>query len=297
MQLPFHKVIEFANTKPQELERAFIEFFGLESPKPEEQQEAFPLFEEWLIYDFRQKSGTSFLAEYCLRNPHNLDEVAINRLAQAAKTAFHSEFTFVDDNPNQWIDLEDIFTGKMYRVWDSHTPPEEVTTQGTIHARIAQVEDNWYFVGSNPTFTNLAYTKRMKQTLLKAYREAGAPVHSTPKDTWELLKDHSGRPPLPPMPTKKELPALRQKVRETYASMQKEYNFSVPFDDVLQMIYEENSKGQFLDIMKTLIKRGVSPEVFFTNQQLFQDIWNLFPHRALGGKSPVEMLALHTRTK
>jgi hypothetical protein len=72
-----------------------------------------------------------------------------------------------------------------------------------------------------------------------------------------------------------------------YNNLQKKYSFSIPFDSVIAMIYEENRSSPG-DVMEALIKKGIPEEALFVDSQLFQDMWNFFPHKVLNNKSPIE---------
>lgn len=177
MRLPFGQVIAFAHSRPQEMRQAALEFFGEIPPTQKEEEDAIPLFGEWLIFDYRQKSGATFLAEYCLTNPDNLDEQTIKRMEEAFSSSCYSMFEIQKVKKGENIELEDLYTGKTYIVWDKAGSNQD--SRGSICARITKIEGRWYMVGSNPVFMPITHTERSK----KLMREASGNSKFTPKDT------------------------------------------------------------------------------------------------------------------
>ena len=113
----FHLIIEYAQTKPEEMAHAFKEFLG-SLPLQNVPEEIQGLFGEWLIFEFRNRQGTTFLAEYILKNPDKLEMAKLNEFEQIIKTHIYSEFQIALVKPSEYIEIEDIVTGKIYRVYD-----------------------------------------------------------------------------------------------------------------------------------------------------------------------------------
>ena len=91
MAFPIRRVINFAMTKSAEVDEAYKKFFGdlLFSELKSKWEE---LFLEWLIFDFKTSTGISFLSEYVLKNPDNLDIKTLDQFKQIAETQFYSQF-------------------------------------------------------------------------------------------------------------------------------------------------------------------------------------------------------------
>lgn len=283
MVLPFSKVITYAHTKSAEIERALEEFFGRDRPTKDEDDLVFPLFNEWLINDFRQTSGISFLAEYCVINPDDLDEVIRKRLEQVVETAYYSMFELQGAKPGFTVIVEDLESGKKMTVWDEKGSfgPDK----GLIYARAAKIEGKWIFTGANPVYLPITHTKRAKKFIKETLKDKKL----SPKDTWKLIKGQREQKPLPPNFTKDEIEELRKDLRKKYDKIKRQYQIKLSFDDVLKLIYEENRQTAVGDFWQMLIKEGIPEKFFFENTQLFQDIWNYFPHKVLNDKSPAEM--------
>lgn len=45
---------------------------------------------------------------------------------------------------------------------------------------------------------------------------------------------------------------------------------------------------QFADFYKDLTSIGITEKMIVENTKFFQDFWNYFPHKILGGKCPAE---------
>jgi len=283
MVLPFSKVITYAHAKPFEIEHALKEFFGKDRPAKDEEELVYPLFNEWLINDFRQINGGSFLAEYCVVNPDNLDEVTRKRLEQVVETAYYSMFELQGAKPGYSVTVEDLESGKKMTVWDAKGSfgPDK----GLIYARAAKVEGKWIFTGANPMYLPITHTERAKKFIKETLKNK----KFSPKDTWELIKDQRKQKPLPPKLSKDGIEKLRKDLRKKYEKTKRKYQVKLSFDGVLKLIYEEDRQIAMGDFWQMLIKKGIPEKFFFQNTQLFQDIWNYFPHKILNDKSPIEM--------
>lgn len=291
MHFPFHLVIEYANTKPEEINRALAEFFG-DGPLPKNQDEYSEellqgLFGEWLIYEFRQKSGNTFISEYILKNPNKLSNAKISELEQIFKTQYYSEFQINRLKKGEYLELEDVFSGNKYRVYDK-AGSSNSKEKGLLRARIAKVNDYWYLVGANPIYFPMSYTPRLKRILR---RETQKRMTITVKDTAEILIHRIKNPPqAPKIPTKKELILKRKQLKEAYTKASIKYKTSLSFSGLITAIYEEN-RVNVLNFWKKLTKQGLPVKMMIEEFQLLQDIWNYFPHKCLGDTSPTELFA------
>lgn len=282
MKLPFHLVINFAYTREQEVRKSRREFFSDAEPLTKEQEkEALPLFYEWLIYDYRLANGSSFIIEYSLRNPDNLDKDMVSCFRQVVESQWYGAFEIVRVKRGKWLHLKHLLTGRKIKVYDQ-TSSATIPEQGTLIGRIGKINKQWYFVGSNPIYLPVTYTNRMK----KLFQKTNQQYFSSPKDTWRLFALKAVPPPAET--SSEEIKRKRKLVRQEYQSLAKKHNLSLSFKQVAAEIYEEDNVSP-LKIFKRLMKQGLPKEVLVENLKIFEDIWNYFPHKIHKGKSPVEV--------
>lgn len=281
MRFPLRKVIDFAMTKPGVVDEAYREFFG-PLPVDQLQTEWEELFLEWLAFDYKQKGSSTFLVEYILRNPDNLDAKRINQFEQISRSQFYSMFEIQEINKGEWFILEDLHAGKIYKVLEN-TGTTILKDKGSIPGRIAKVDGNWYLVGANSVYFPITHTQRSK----KHMREIKITNYS-PKDTVELLMAHDQNPPVPPeMVTKKQIKNKRKQLKQVFEDNVEKYHFNLSFDDLINEIYQEN-RVNILDFWKSLTKKGLAEKFLYEKPKILQDIWNYFPHKHLNDLSPIE---------
>lgn len=284
MIFPIRKVVDFAMEKPAEIDNAYKQFFG-SLPFSELKPEWEELFLEWVIFDFKRPTGPPFLIEYVLRNPDNLDRKTLDQFEQIAKTQFYSQFEITKIQKGQWLCLENLLTGDVYTVYEKKGS-ETLTDRGIIPGRIARVDGKWYLVGANSVYYPITYTERAKTGMRKLKIKT-----FSPRDTVELLISHEQQPPQPvPAPSKKELEDKRKKLKIEYIKIAKKFSSTFSFNDLIREIYKEE-RVNVLDFWKELGKKGLKDEILIEDVQLFQDIWNYFPHKCLNDLSPIEVYA------
>lgn len=132
MVFPLHKIVDYALTKPNEFERALHEFFPSEDEVDQASEEIRSYFIEWLIFEYKQTSSATFLAEYVLKNPDLLDGQTISQFRQIAETQWYSDFQIIKIRRGSHIKIEDVFTGKKYDVFDK-LGSENLTPEGLIN--------------------------------------------------------------------------------------------------------------------------------------------------------------------
>lgn len=293
MKFPLHLIIEYAHTKPGEIDRALEQLFGNGPlPKdltPEDEELLQGLFGEWLIYDYRQTNGSAFIAEFILTQPGHVSDTIIDQFTQIANSNYYSEFEILSAVPGKIMVVEDIFTGITYEIHDE-LGSQNASPGSSGRIRIAQVNQTWYAVGANPVLLPLRYTKRMKRIL----RTKIKPPHPTLKDTVELIRQP--KPPPPKIPTRKEIEAKREEIEKQFESVSNKHASKLSFAVVKQAVYEENQINPG-DFWQDLIKRGLPTKFLLEDFQILQDLWNYFPHRCLGGKSPIEAYTRMKRAK
>jgi len=283
MNFPLHKVADFANTKQNEVERALQEFFPSIKALEKVTEDIRAFFTEWLIFEYKQQSGSTFLVEYILRNTNQADEKEIDQFRQIAKTQWYSDFQIISVVPGSHLVVEDLFTGKVFDVFDK-LGSEHLDSHGCLKARAARVDGVYYFVGANPALVPITYTARMKK-ILRSSEKSKLSV----KDTAMIVLDHEMNPPPKIKPlTTAERKEKQKDIRDKYQKLAAGQTRMMAWEGVLKHIYNEHGKN-VPDFFKNLIKEGIPEHVFMDHIDLFQDIWNFFPHKELGDKSPDEL--------
>ena len=282
MIFPFHKIAAFANTKHDEMERALREFFPSTKVLEEATEPTREYFVEWLIFEYKQQSGSTFLVEYVLRNSNQPDRKEIDQFRQIAETQWYSDFQIGDMVRGSHLTVEDVMTGKQYCVHDKQAR-ENLANRGLIKARIACVDSVYYFVGANPAFVPVVYTERMKK-IIRGMKQEKMSV----RDTALLLMNRGQTPPSVRPLTKKELHEKRKELELAYQKAAATYHATLSFEELRSYIYHENGKD-YTKILQQLTKKGIPERMFIDAMQLIQDIWNYFPHKILNDFSPSEL--------
>lgn len=267
---------------------ALKEFFKGEAAEIDEaikpQFEA--LFNEWLIFDFKPDNKTSIAAEYFLKNPDKLPKLLLDELEQILSTQFYDMLEMLEVKKGSWLKLYSFSKKKNFKVWDKTASGHDLQ-KGTLLARIGKAGNRWYFVGGNPLHWPIYSTERYKkifgkldnfefsvQEAMKMVIEGQNNFYKSPRKIY----------------TKKEIKNIRKKLEERYQQLAGKYNFELEFTKIKDFIYNENYQSHFGDAFTDLAKQGIPEAVFCKSIKLFQDIWNFFPHKILGGECPAEKL-------
>lgn len=230
-----------------------------------------------------RSKGISFSAEYVLKNPDKLEGKELDRFKQIVETHFYSQFEILAIKRSQWIRVEDLFSGNSYIIYEKKGS-ETLPKRGVIPGRVAKVDGRWYLVGANSVYFPITYTERAKEHFKKIKMK-----NYSPRDTVELLMSHEQSPFQPPsIPTAEELKKKRKSLKKEYSKIAKKYDSTLLVDKLVEEIYKED-RVNVLDFWKGLEKKGLKFEMLIENTELFQDIWNYFPHKCLDGLSPIEL--------
>lgn len=220
-----------------------------------------------------------------MKNPDNLSSDEVSKLKQIEQTQFYSNFE-IQNTKGEWLMLEDILTGKIYKVFDRLASQEMKRVKGTFFNRLAKVDDKWYLVGSNPVLFPIVYTSRMKKMLRENKLDENTP---TPIILAEILLKRRNKPIKKPKKlTKEEIIKKRLFLQKSYNQKAKKYKSKFPFEKLINNIYKEDGTN-VLDFWTNLGKEGLGEDFAFKEFKLMQNIWNYFPHKCLGGKCPEEL--------
>lgn len=287
MKIPLGMVIDYTHSKPELAKQAFTEFFrGLPKDK-DPREELFPLFAEWLIFNYKQPSGMTFFNEFVLKNPLKLSKKELLQFEEIAETQLYGGFEIRTVARSKWIELEHLFSGSLYKVYDT-LGSETIAQKGMIIGRIGKIRERWYLVGSTPHYLPQTFTQRFKDHM------HGQTAYSSPKDLLNLLNTKHEYTE-PKNLTKDAIKKKRDSLKKQFEIHAKKYNCPPIFDKLVKEVYNENDSSPG-DTWNLYVRLGIPQTFLAQHTQLFQDIWNYFPHKLLNGKSPVEMFQKHRRT-
>jgi hypothetical protein len=286
LQVKLNKVVMYATQHESMMRKAVEEFFGI-TPIDQHMEniEAISgLFNEWLIFDFKMPSGATFIVDYYFRNPDSLPKEQLEELRQIIETQQFEMLELQSIKRGKCLRVYGLYSGKNYTVYE-HSGSLAAPEKGTFWGRIARVHDKHILVGSNPMFFSTISTPRSKKLYL-----ANKPDHFSPKDVLPLVLSQRAKSSLnvKKQMSKKELEKKRASLKEQFEKLQKDNSLSVSFESILSFVYNENYKNNFADFFADLIKLGIPEKIVFFKSDLFNDIWNFFPHKLLNGKSPYE---------
>ncbi len=109
----------------------------------------------------------------------------------------------------------------------------------------------------------------------------------------DLVRLLSAKPtPTPARMSKKSIEQKRKQLAQNYRKLAQVTRSLLTFDEVLQLIYNEDGANP-LDIFEQIKTKHLSQEQHIEAMQLFNDMWNFFPHRMLNDNSPIDMVQKH----
>lgn len=161
MKLNFRlgKVVNYVHQKenigPKELKK----FFGKKPIEKLLQNETVnALFNEWLVFDYRNKFGTTAIAEYYLKNPDHLLDEQLKQLEQVIKTERYEMLEVLNVIKDQGLSVRVVRTGEVFFV-DDLTGSRSAIAPSLFFNRLAKVDDKWILVGSD----NLSFPIKLSQ--------------------------------------------------------------------------------------------------------------------------------------
>jgi hypothetical protein len=149
-----------------------------------------------------------------------------------------------------------------------------------------------------PKFARYKYLEKMPASIFKSLHQLLADVVLRSPHYQELyenyIEQHGCRVLPPPFDDEEESPSItltsrREELELEIVRLLEAANSDFTIEDVKQAIYEEEDQDDFTDVL-AMFDTGTGavelPEVLET----VQDAWNYFPHKSIGGKSPVEKM-------
>lgn len=264
-------MIEFALSDREIAVRSFDEFLG-EAPASEvgDEELVFGLFTDWFIFNYCTRRSLSYLNEYILVNPDNLDGAALSRLKDISQSHWYGGFEICSIKVGEYLDLEHLFSGKKIRVFDrlgSKNSPNE----GVILCRVAKVEGHYCLVSGDPLLLPLNHTPRLKQMMKKKKVDFCSSLEMALKI---LLSPKS---PAPEYFSLQDILRKRRELEKEYRNLCHQYKDLPSYEKLAKEIYEEEKEESFFDIVDSLFRTESAKKVFVDNGQVFQDLWNFLP--------------------
>ena len=287
LKFQLRHVVAYATRNKQILQTAGEDFFGktVLDTKNTEIDLVTGLFNEWLIFDFRLPPGQTVSIDYFLKNPDGFSEDLMDELRQITETQHFDMFELQSLKRGKWMKIYGLFSGKTYTVYEQ-SGSRNAPSKGSFWGRVARVNNRYILVGSNPVYLPMKSTDRLKQFYLE-----NKPEKFSPKDVLPILLPRKTKPSIieKKQMTVKELLEKRKSIKTRYATLEEKYAFAISFEDIVEFVYNEEYKTNFGDFMTDLVKLGIPEKVLFSSFNVFNDIWNFFPHKKLQGKSPYEL--------
>lgn len=285
LKVKFSKITNYAAKDERIYRKAWEDFFQDADVYP--QMEGFDdlvaLFNEWFIFDFKLDSGTTPVIEYFLKNPDNLSQEAMAEFSQIVKTQHFEMLELVDLKRGEWMKAYGMFGGKTYKIYEvsgSLTCPD----YGTFWGRLAKIDNRWQLVGSNPLFLPTISTPRLKKVFLKDKKKP------SPQDVLRFFLSDKKEPEHEWVNlTTKQIKNKRKKLEKQFNKLAQINNLKTAFKEIVDFVYEENYKTNFADFFNDLTKLKIPQELVIKRAELFNDVWNFFPHKTLKGKCPAEV--------
>ena len=123
---------------------------------------------------------------------------------------------------------------------------------------------------------------------MKKQMKKNTSIYSSPKEAWALFVKQNEKTP-PPKLNYKQIEKKRKEIQLKYKSITKNMPGCITFEQLIKKIYEENG-DEPLNVWRKIKQEGLSDKLFINEINLFNDIWNFFPHRILNDNSPVELI-------
>lgn len=284
------KIVSYIGKSGADVEKAANDFFnGVEvGPDLPNIEQISSLFNEWLIFDYKLSTGVTISTDYYLKNPDNLSEILMDELKQIIGTQTYQLFELEDSIPGEYVIVYSLFSGKKYKVIEKTFSREIVGRKGSFFNRVANVNGDYYFIGSNPSFLPITYTDRSRKFYLQTDKTV-----LTPKDALGLLVPKKENEKVNKdekyLQMKNGIRTKRRKLEKEFSTLKKKSKVNVSFDKLVAFVYKEAYKDHFADFYKDIMRIGIPEKMVFDEYKFFQDLWNFFPHKILGNKCPADL--------
>ena len=293
------------------LEDAWDEFCALtnldESSMKTEDDQLFmhSVFSEWVLFDYDIHRGKTPLEKFVTWPPAGVGANVISTYAQAATTNFTSTFHVLGyDEMTHKATLENVADGLIYRVLDpnflrdlSPEGPDGVPSGkvgGMLCARIMRIRGTWMFAGNLLSYTETEPTPEELALMRDTEDEHG--------DVFvEVVRTIYGRAPLSAADSMAsgfsalsvaERDERLAAAQQEYAELQRGLELEAGWDELRQMIREEDGEGSPVTLMDSIVGQeridAMGEDELVHTLRPIMAAWNLLPHDILNGLTPVE---------
>ena len=234
---------------------------------------------EWLLFDYKSENGKTLVEQYFFKNPTDLNKVELDELKQIIETqSLHLLQTYSASRP-PYVFLQSVYTNKKFKVYDRSLSMSIDDLDGSFFGRVAKVGKTYYLVGSDPITVPIRYTQRS----IAIFEKEKTPEPSL-KDivqSFRIKKEQKKKAV--------NITSERKKLESRYKTLASKFKIKVTFGEIVKFIYKEQYQQNFADYLTDLMKMGIPEKTCLDNVDFFQNMWNYFPHKQLGGKCPHEL--------
>lgn len=88
--------------------------------------------------------------------------------------------------------------------------------------------------------------------------------------------------------TRDAIGTKRMDVEKRFGVLTRKYKVTLSFSTLVNFVYNESYEDHFADFYKDITAIGIPERMIVDNLSFFQDLWNFFPHKKLGGVCPAQ---------
>lgn len=240
-------------------------------------QEEENLFTEWLFFDYKLKNGKTMLKEFYDSNPFDLSKKDLS-IYKDLQENIYGMFKVEKVEVGEGLLLKDLLTGKKYYVHE-FSGSLGMKNGVIMFGRVGKVEDHYELVGCDATTISVNFG----ESFLKEFRKFKDKL--TPKIIRIL---YSKKGTQIHKSTKEEILQERKEIEKCIVELLKRTKSDFSLADVREAIYHEEDQSDMMHVV-VMFDRG-QPEELDEVLEVVTDAWNYFPHKALAGRCPMEMI-------
>jgi len=235
------------------------------------------LFTEWLFFDYKLKNGKTMLEDFYSVNPWNLSKEELSTYKDL-QTNIYGMYEVEKVHIGQGMSLRNLQTRKRYYVQE-FSGTLNIKEGAVLFGRVGKVADHYELVGCDATVISVNFGQNFLRELKKVKD------HFTPKTTSSLYTKERKESSLP---TKDEVLKEAKEIEEAIIELLERTESDFSLEDVKDAIYNEEEQDDMMHVV-AMFDRG-RPDELGEVLELVTDAWNYFPHKALAGRCPMEMI-------